>query len=91
MRPSTQRQPPPHTCQLPPHFLAQEEICADLHLCEIIAAAGLLAPGGHFMWKGFTQFEHQTISQLYLMGCMFEEVAVYKPSTSKPANRLAGD
>ena len=87
MRPCTQRQPPPHA---PQPSSSQEEICADLHLCEIIAAAGLLAPGGHFMWKGFTQFEHQTISQLYLMGCMFEEVAVYKPSTSKPANRLDG-
>ncbi len=64
----------------------QEEITAALHFCEIVAAIGLLAPGGHFMWKGFTLFEHASLSSLFLMGCLFEEVAVYKPCTSKPAN-----
>ncbi|GAX78270.1 hypothetical protein CEUSTIGMA_g5712.t1 [Chlamydomonas eustigma] len=64
----------------------QEEITAGLHLCEIVAAVGLLALGGHFMWKGFTLFEHASLGSLYLMACLFEEVAVYKPATSKPAN-----
>lgn len=64
----------------------QEEICAGLHFCEIVAAIGVLALGGNFMWKGFTLFEHASISSLYLMGCLFDEVAVYKPATSKPAN-----
>ena len=48
---------------------------------------GLLALGGHFMWKGFTIFEHVSFGSLYIMACLFEEVAVYKPCTSKPANR----
>jgi cap2 methyltransferase len=64
----------------------QEEICAGLHFCEIIAAMGILAPGGSFIWKGFTLFEAASINSLYLMGCLFNEVAVYKPATSKPAN-----
>jgi cap2 methyltransferase len=64
----------------------QEEICAGLHFCEIVAAVGILAPGGSFIWKGFTLFEAASINSLYLMGCLFNEVAVYKPATSKPAN-----
>ena len=59
-------------CSMDPN--RQEAICADLHLCEIIAAVGLLAVGGHFMWKGFTLFEHSSVSQLYLMGCLFDKV-----------------
>ncbi len=51
----------------------QEEITAGLHLCEILAAAGLLASGGHFIWKGFTLFEDASICSLYLMGCLFDQ------------------
>ena len=65
----------------------QEEINAGLHLCEIVAAVGLLAVGGHFMWKGFTLFEHVSFGSVYIMACLFNEVAVYKPVTSKAANR----
>ena len=53
-----------------------------------MAAVGLLAVGGHFMWKGFTLFEHVSFGSVYIMTCLFNEVAVYKPVTSKAANRL---
>ena len=41
----------------------------------------------HTSVKGFTLFEHASFGSLYIMACLFDEVAVYKPSTSKPANR----
>ena len=136
-------------CECAPHslFRLQEEITAGLHLCEIVAAIGLLAVGGHFMWKvcvcvweglphywvhisstwsrsdsgispslcsaplrfsvhhslfvtlyhppshflqGFNLFEHPSFGSLFIMACLFEEVVVYKPCTSKPANRWGG-
>ncbi|GLI69497.1 hypothetical protein VaNZ11_014131 [Volvox africanus] len=64
----------------------QEIITASLHYCEVVAALGLLAVGGNFVWKGFTLYEHPSICSLYLMGCLFDQVLVYKPATSKPAN-----
>ncbi|GLC36263.1 cap2 mRNA methylation [Pleodorina starrii] len=64
----------------------QEMITASLHYCEVVAALGVLAVGGNFVWKGFTLYEHPSICSLYLMGCLFDRVMVYKPATSKPAN-----
>lgn len=64
----------------------QEQLTAGLHYCELVAALGALAPGGSFFWKLFTTYEHASLCSLYLMGCFFEIVLVYKPATSKPAN-----
>lgn len=64
----------------------QETITASLHYCELVAALGMLARGGSFVWKLFTTYEHPSICCLYLMGCLFQKLYVYKPSTSKPAN-----
>jgi hypothetical protein len=36
--------------------------------------------------KMFTLFEHSSICMLYLAGCLFEEVHVVKPCSSKPGN-----
>ena len=59
---------------------------APLHYCEMVTALGVLAPGGSFILKAFTGFEHPTVCALYLLGCLFAEVHVYKPATSKPGN-----
>lgn len=64
----------------------QETITASLHYCELVAALGMLAKGGSFVWKLFTTYEHPSICCIYLMGCLFRQVYVYKPSTSKAAN-----
>jgi 23S rRNA U2552 (ribose-2'-O)-methylase RlmE/FtsJ len=64
----------------------QEAITASLHYCELVAAFGVLADGGNFIWKAFTLFDHSSLCCLYLMACLFERVSVYKPATSKPAN-----
>ena len=52
----------------------------------MVTALGVLAIGGNFILKAFTLFEHPTVGALYLMGCLFEQVHVYKPATSKPGN-----
>ena len=59
---------------------------ASLHYCEMVTALGVLAPGGSFILKAFTLFEHPTICALYLLGALFQQVHVYKPATSKPGN-----
>lgn len=59
---------------------------AALHYCEMVTALGVLAPGGSFILKAFTLFEHPTVCALYLMGALFGQVHVYKPATSKPGN-----
>lgn len=65
---------------------AQEEVTSPLHYCEIVTALQALSPGGTFVFKLFTIFEHTTVSLLYLIGYMFEEVNIYKPVTSREGN-----
>ena len=66
--------------------MLQEMSTASLHFCEMVTALGALAEGGSFLLKAFTLFEHPTVCALYLMGCLFQEVHVFKPATSKPGN-----
>lgn len=42
--------------------------------------------GGTFIFKLFTIFEHSTVSLLYLINHLFEEVNIYKPVTSRQGN-----
>ncbi|KAJ0180867.1 hypothetical protein K1T71_002952 [Dendrolimus kikuchii] len=65
---------------------AQEEITSPLHYCEIITALQALYPGGTFVFKLFTLFEHSTVCLLYLINHLFEEVNIYKPVTSRQGN-----
>ncbi|KXZ44308.1 hypothetical protein GPECTOR_69g401 [Gonium pectorale] len=65
---------------------AQELVNASLHYAEVVAALGLLAEGGSFLWKGFTLFEHTSLGLLHLVGCLFDKVTVCKPCTSKACN-----
>lgn len=64
----------------------QEHATHHLHYCEAVTALELLEPGGTFVLKIFTIFEHQTISLLYLLNCIFKSVTVFKPCTSKSGN-----
>ena len=64
----------------------QESTVAWLHMCEVVAAIGLLAPGGMFVLKMFTLFEKSSVDILYLLGCFFTVVEVCKPITSSPGN-----
>jgi len=64
----------------------QESIVAKLQFSEIVAALSILSPGGNFVLKIFTFFENQTISHLYILCCLFQEVHLFKPATSKEGN-----
>uniref|UniRef100_W8BQT0 Cap-specific mRNA (nucleoside-2'-O-)-methyltransferase 2 n=1 Tax=Ceratitis capitata TaxID=7213 RepID=W8BQT0_CERCA len=64
----------------------QEEVVASLHFAEITTALSILADGGCFVVKMFTLFESSSVCQLFLLNCVFEEVHVFKPATSKRGN-----
>lgn len=64
----------------------QEGDTSFLHYCEMVCALGCLKKGGNFALKGFTLFEHYTVSKLYLLNCLFQKVDVFKPATSKAGN-----
>ncbi|XP_010740289.2 cap-specific mRNA (nucleoside-2'-O-)-methyltransferase 2 [Larimichthys crocea] len=64
----------------------QEALVASLHYCEATAALLLLSPGGSFVLKMFTLYEHSSICLLYLLNCCFRSVNVFKPATSKAGN-----
>ncbi|XP_028298988.1 cap-specific mRNA (nucleoside-2'-O-)-methyltransferase 2 [Gouania willdenowi] len=64
----------------------QEALVASLHYCEVSAALLLLSPGGSFVLKMFTLYEHSSICLLYLLNCCFSSVSVFKPATSKAGN-----
>ena len=60
----------------------QETVIGQLLYCEIVAALTLLAPGGSFVVKMFTMFEHHAICLLYLLSCCFTTVEIVKPGKS---------
>lgn len=64
----------------------QESLVAPLQYCETVCALLLLSPGGSFVLKMFTLFEHSSICLLYLLACCFRSVHVFKPATSKSGN-----
>lgn len=64
----------------------QEALVASLHYCEVTAALLLLSPGGSFVLKMFTLYEHSSVCLLYLLNCCFHSVSIFKPATSKAGN-----
>ncbi|XP_061521539.1 cap-specific mRNA (nucleoside-2'-O-)-methyltransferase 2 isoform X1 [Phycodurus eques] len=64
----------------------QEALVTPLHYCEVTAALLLLSPGGSFVLKMFTLYEHSSVCLLYLLNCCFGSVSVFKPATSKAGN-----
>lgn len=64
----------------------QEKLVERLHFCEAFTALRILQTGGTFVLKIFTMFEESTINMLYMLNCLFEKVAVFKPCTSKSGN-----
>lgn len=64
----------------------QESMVAHLQYGEIIAALKLLSKGGNFVLKIFTFLEAPTVCHLYLLCCVFKQVNLFKPATSKEGN-----
>ncbi|KAK4327078.1 hypothetical protein Pmani_002452 [Petrolisthes manimaculis] len=71
-------------CQANP--AEQELMTHPLHLCETIAGLSVLTPGGSLVIKKFTFFESQSLCLMYFLCCVFREVHVFKPGTSKQGN-----
>lgn len=64
----------------------QEETVSELHFAELLVALHNLSPGANFVLKKFTFFECNTVCKLYFLNCVFKQVHVFKPFTSKSGN-----
>ncbi|XP_017019985.2 cap-specific mRNA (nucleoside-2'-O-)-methyltransferase 2 [Drosophila kikkawai] len=64
----------------------QEEIVVRLFFAEVLSALKILSAGGSFLVKMFTLFEACSVSLLYMLNCVFEQVHIFKPATSKRGN-----
>lgn len=64
----------------------QEILSKQLYLCQFICALSILREGGHFVCKLFDLFTPFSIGLVYLMYRAFDQVCIFKPVTSRPAN-----
>ncbi|GIX70540.1 cap-specific mRNA [Caerostris extrusa] len=64
----------------------QETIVSELQFAEMIVALHNLSHGGSFVLKKFTFFESISICKMYFLNCIFKEIHVFKPCTSKSGN-----
>ncbi|KAI8784467.1 cap-specific mRNA (nucleoside-2-O-)-methyltransferase 1 [Biomphalaria glabrata] len=64
----------------------QEILSKQLYLCQFLVAVMVLRPGGNFVCKLFDLFTPFSVGLVYLMNMIFEQVALIKPVTSRPAN-----
>jgi 23S rRNA U2552 (ribose-2'-O)-methylase RlmE/FtsJ len=67
-------------------FNKQEQLVSKLLISEIIYAITMQKRGGHFILKIFDIFSKLTVDMLYLLSCIYSEVYVTKPYTSRLAN-----
>lgn len=64
----------------------QEILSKQLYLCQCLVALMIVRPGGHFVTKLFDLFTPFSIGLVYLMYRCFENICIFKPNTSRPAN-----
>ncbi|KAF4520681.1 hypothetical protein B566_EDAN006357 [Ephemera danica] len=64
----------------------QENLVAQLLLCEAITALHALQKGGNLVLKGFTWYEGSSLCLLYLLACSFKELHAFKPGSSREGN-----
>jgi 23S rRNA U2552 (ribose-2'-O)-methylase RlmE/FtsJ len=67
-------------------FNKQEENSLNLIISEVFFAINLQKKGGSFVCKVFDLFSYTMVQILYILSSCFEEVYIYKPETSRPAN-----
>lgn len=67
-------------------FNKQEILSYRLILCEIITALYVQKIGGKFICKTFDLYTVATLKLLFFIACFYDEVNIYKPLTSRPAN-----
>ena len=64
----------------------QEKISSKLILVQILYAMIIQKHGGCFILKIFDIFTSLTIEYIYILSCLYEDVYIYKPNTSRIAN-----
>ncbi|KAK1130818.1 hypothetical protein K0M31_018927 [Melipona bicolor] len=64
----------------------QEILSKQLYLCQCLVALMIVREKGHFVTKLFDLFTPFSASLVYLMYRCFEEVCIFKPNSSRPAN-----
>ena len=64
----------------------QEILSKQLYLCQFLCALSVLRKGGHFICKVFDLFTPFSIGLVYLMYRAFDQICIFKPVTSRPAN-----
>ncbi|CAH1262925.1 CMTR1 [Branchiostoma lanceolatum] len=64
----------------------QEVLSKQLVMCEFLCALSILRIGGCFVCKTFDLFTPFSVGLVYLLYHCFQEVCIFKPITSRPAN-----
>lgn len=64
----------------------QEILSKQLYLCQCLIALMIVRVGGHFVTKLFDIFTPFSAGLVFLMYRCFDEVSIFKPNTSRPAN-----
>lgn len=64
----------------------QEILSKQLYLCQCLVALKIVRVGGHFVTKLFDIFTPFSAGLVYLMYRCFDEISIFKPNTSRPAN-----
>ena len=67
-------------------FNKQEQLSSRLIFCEIVTCLSVQKKGGDFICKFFDSYTNITIKLLWLLNCLYEEIIITKPFTSRPAN-----
>lgn len=68
------------------NFNKQEQSSLRIIFCEIVTALSIQKPGGAFVCKVYDTYTEVSISFLYLLHCLYDQVNLTKPFTSRPAN-----
>lgn len=68
------------------NFNKQEQISHRLILAELLTGIKSQKISGSFICKLFDSYSHLTIQLLYFISCLYQEVYLVKPLTSRPAN-----
>jgi len=64
----------------------QEILSKQLYLCQFLTALKILRPNGSFVCKVFDLFTPFSVGLVYLMYKCFQQIAIIKPNSSRPAN-----
>ena len=67
-------------------FNDQEKQSLRIIFCEIVLALSCQNLGGTFICKFFDLYSKTSIKLIYLLKCLYNEVIIDKPVTSRPAN-----